>query len=476
MFVAWRQRGAPEIEDHVEVEGLAALLELAGWDAERLRAIARAIPTSLAGETELGELTALLARVRLLAPFPERSWKYQSLSSDGASDNAEPTPPRSPLFPGELVTASGHVSAWQRVDRGANAGGGSEPASLYRVTVGTTAGVTAEVITEVIPRRWEQQPDVGQSVGLRGVYLGEVSNTGSPPSVGLLVPRVAWYPEVADPPRILAGHAVLATLGFDVGLLDLVQNRRSLTVQDGETFYAMLAAASRSTPGQLQRAANRQLTSFAAWVGVAESSRESDEQDRKTTEPGPASRGTQLREIATRAAEQGRYSVAPFFNEPEQHVGQLVSFTGLVRRGVRVEVAGLPPADIPQAARESGLERYYELELYTEDSQNFPIICCVGSLPAGFPLGGRLSERVTVAGFFLKAWRYRARRADLPPEEGSRAIRQQYAPLVIAPGIIRKRSAPSEKSWLGGLLSGSAFIAILAAIAWVVWRRSESDK
>ena len=92
-----------------------------------------------------------------------------------------------------------------------------------------------------------------------------------------------------------------------------------------------------------------------------------------------------------RRADEGRYSVAPLFNEPQQHVGELVVFDGVARRVVRVDVGTRPDGSGPSdVAQRFGFREYYEMEVFTDDSQNYPLVFCVRELPPGLPTGGTL--------------------------------------------------------------------------------------
>ena len=102
---------------------------------------------------------------------------------------------------------------------------------------------------------------------------------------------------------------------MDVGLLDDVQSRGTIQVAEREPFYQMLGAAGRIDSKQLIRAAQDNLEATRArWAKALSSS--------------PAEAQRALAQEVIRRADEGRYSVAPLFNEPQQHVGEL----GRVRR------------------------------------------------------------------------------------------------------------------------------------------------
>jgi len=197
-----------------------------------------------------------------------------------------------------------------------------------------------------------------------------------------------------------------------------------------ECFYQMLADAGRAEPGQLLRRARQEL-----------------KKEGKTS-----------------------FSVVPLFNDPAKQRGRLVAFSGTARRVVKVRVQD------PDIVERFGIRYYYEIYLYTPDSQGNPLVFCVRELPHGMPTGSdpRYSEQVEVAGFFLQTWSYRP---ELANEPGGNPDARQLAPLLIGrePRWTRP-SRPVATSPLYGLVAGGLFIAALAAIWLAVWRSAKKDR
>lgn len=220
----------------------------------------------------------------------------------------------------------------------------------------------------------------------------------------------------------LAWHpqTVLGDLGMDVGLLDDVTHQTAVIGQERETFYQMLAACKRAGTNELLRRTNR------------------------------------------------RYSVVPLFNDADSMKGELVALTGTARRAVKVRVEA---ADINERF---GIDHYYEVTLFTEDSQNNPITFCVLQLPPGMKQGDRIHEPVRVAGFFFKTWGYL--RQPLPGEEDTPdTARRQLAPLLMGRQPVLLKQDQAESPWLGLTLSILFVLAILGM--WLmVWRFNRSDK
>src|SRR5207249_1387667 len=93
------------------------------------------------------------------------------------------------------------------------------------------------------------------------------------------------------------------------------------------------------------------------------------------------------KEAARRAAE-GHYSVAPLFNDAQRQIGRLFVFDGAARRIVRIETGSRSDdGSKSDIASHFGVDHYFEMEVFTDDSQNYPLVFCVRDLPDGFPVG-----------------------------------------------------------------------------------------
>ena len=169
----------------------------------------------------------------------------------------------------------------------------------------------------------------------------------------------------------------------------------------------MLDAAGRIGANQLARVADHDLESAnEGWQkhsGCAANNRTAESRRRRRLQ--------MAREVQARAAE-GRYSVAPLFNDADNQVGELVAFDGTAAasRGSTWTIRPTAPSDV---ARRFGIDHYYEIDVFTDDSQNNPIVFCARELPPGLTIGDRLHEPVRIAGFFFKSWSFRSRRATL---------------------------------------------------------------
>jgi hypothetical protein len=210
---------------------------------------------------------------------------------------------------------------------------------------------------------------------------------------------------------------------MDLGQFDHVQNKTPIEAEERECFYQLLAAAGRANPQDLF-----QLT---------ERSQEDD------------------------------YSVVPLFNEPAQQHGRLVAFTGTARRAILVKLDPQREADI---IRRLGADHYYQVEIFTQDSQGNPLVFCVRELPAGMPQGSEIYETVRIPGFFFKSWAYRVQ-----SPEGDAAAGHQLAPMLVG-NQVRWLRIDSGRSPLAGAIGGGLFLAALAGLFVAVWFYNRGDR
>ncbi len=243
--------------------------------------------------------------------------------------------------------------------------------------------------------------------------------------------------------------SVLGILGVDVALLGRVNHRDPLRPDETVAFYQLLSGMRSTTGSELvgwaQRHMPRHVATWKEYAGGAD----------------PAQQAL-AREVL-RVAEGDRYSVAPFFNVPGTQVGNLAVFDGVVRRAIRVEVGD----DLD--AMHFGIDHYYELALFTDDSQNNPLMFAVLEVPSELPLGDDVRLPVRVAGFFFKGWRYTSRQSETTGGETLRV-----APLFVGRAPLRLIPLPKQPTW--GWVVGLGFIGLVAVLWISAWRRTRSDR
>lgn len=417
------------------------LMQIAGWDAKRFARLQEAEPLS---DAQRNELIELLWRLRTFDAKQLSAWaqgRPLKLVDEQHSDAGE-------LFPleGRVTKVTRHELSPALAER-------FEMPAYYECEMTLHAEVgAATILTTRVPHVWLEMESVNEPAAASALLVDVLSDDKNSPH-GLFASReIAWYPTAPKAPFVSLGKSILGELGIDVGLLDSVRQRGAIAASEGELFYDLLGAAGQIGANQLDRFAIQQLPSVAEmWAAAAKETRDS------STAPA---RQQLAREVQARAA-KGLYSVAPLFNDAANQVGELIALEGVVRR-----VTPIDGKDF----------RYYELDLFTDDSQNNPIVVVVRELPPGFPIGDRLHEPVRVAGWFFKVWSFESHRAKLPAApDGSPTPKnlRQFAPLVIARSPVPLQSATASSSAYAGPIATALFLALLALIwagGWWIFR------
>ncbi|HWB10023.1 MAG TPA: hypothetical protein VG826_12395 [Pirellulales bacterium] len=308
-------------------------------------------------------------------------------------------------YRGALVTWTGEVTRAAELKLPAEAAERFNLSGFYRCEMTITGGESRAIVYALaVPEEWLSGETIHERASVSGLFIKLVQEEGeSAPLPVLVAGRVAWHP-----------HNILGDLDMDVGLFDELSPRPELGAEDRECFYQLLAAAGRAGARQLLRAVPK----------------------------------------------EGRNpSVVPLFNKPNEQRGRLVELTGTARQAVlrRVE-------DRDIVAR-FGIDHYYELEIFTQDSEGNPLTFCVRELPKGFPQGDRITEPVRVAGFFVKRWGYRT----ASTESTERPVTRHLAPLLIGREPIWLQPLPADQRFANGVFL--VLFVCLTVVLWVVVSR-----
>ena len=326
-----------------------------------------------------------------------------------------------------------------------------------------TGGAT--VLATYVPKDWGMKKDFNEGVNLRGVVIQYSEENGQ---AVIMADHLAWYPDKG----VSTGRILLARQGMDVSLLDEVRHRQPFVKpevsREGEAFYAALTALVKTDPAELKNLARENVGRVAEeWRGEqtqltkdhqglkAKLSSTTDEVEQKTLQQQikQAKKKRGLAAAVLQQAKNGRSSVAPMFLQPEAEVGELIFIEGTARRAIRI------------ATERSAMEAYYELEVFTSDSQNLPIVCCVARLPEGFPTGDEIREPVRLAGVFFKLWRYRSRKPAGEPTDKAGGLQQLYTPVVLGQMPTWLNETAARKSpW--ALWGGVVFLGALGLL-WI---------
>jgi hypothetical protein len=438
-------------EDDRREGRLQQILDLADWSESRFSKFIDGEPLSVDEQLEVWRL------VQRMTTFDERWLSPQQAEQVTASQLLE-SPAR---YRGRLVGIAGQARQVETLEPSAEDRDRFGIARFYRTTIDVD-GVPMEVTTAQIPQGWTTLTPLNEPVEVAGVMIKVAVDSLGESRVHLAATRVAWHPTQVRPPVVNHGMSVLGILGVDIGRFDNLVQRRELTSHDAAAFYQTLEAMGRSNVEQLQRAADRHMRQqhLALWnARLAEAASEGDKRQQV------------LARNVLQLADEGKYSVAPFFNLPGEHVGQIASFEGVVRSALRVEV------EPTVSQQHGGLDHYYQLALFTDDSQHYPLFFCVRELPSDFPVGEGLNQPVRVSGFFLKMWRFTSSRpatTEVRKRSPDDSMEAMVAPLFI--GVAPQKLAPpaTDRSW--GYVIAAGVLLLIGGVWFIEWRRAQRDR
>lgn len=320
-------------------------------------------------------------------------------------------------YQAEIVTWSGRALRVTKQSLPADAAEAFNLEHYYRceMAIGPQR-MPAIVYSLSVPRVWKLDQPLDESAAVIGFFV-RVADGGADLDTSADVRPVLVARRIAWFPA-----NVLGDLQMDAGLFDELSGRPEWAAEDRECFYQLLAAAGRTGPRQLLRQAPKQSP------------------------------------------------VEPLFNDPKNQRGKLVALTGTARQALLVRV---DDADIQARF---GIDHYYEVEIFTEDSQGNPLTFCVRELPKGFPEGGKIQEPVRIAGIFLKKWSYRLQSAGGAAEADEQAARRrQLAPLIIGSGPIWLKPPPIDYR-LSTTIFVVLFVVMTLVLCLVVWWLNRSGE
>ncbi len=437
---------------------LAKILAIDNWDESRFAKFADGTEISL---DEQFEMIRLAQRLDSLDAELFKSWgMFDSLvdQQTGALVGDRK---------GRLVRISGYAKSLSTIALKPADAERLNVEKVYLTTVGLPFRNEAMVLSIDVPDAWPIDRDFDERVMLGGVLVKIALKDDRQVAV-IVAPRLEWYPLKMALPTTNYGQGLLGCYDYDVAQLDVVSQRQRFTRRESAAFYAMLEVMNKPRLHKLPYHANENLPVQAErWrrrlIALGGDTPPKD---------AAAKKEWTLARVALMAAREGKYSVAPFFNEPEKHVGELVVLDGTVRRAVRIDLAGGIDGTGDPTASNFDVPYYYQLDLFTEDSQNYPVVFCVRELPEGFPTGEGLSENVRIAGFFFKTWGYTARGGTAGEETTDANLRN--APLFVGDGPML--FVAPEPSFPWGAIAGGSIVAVIGLLWFVGWRWSQSDR
>ena len=287
---------------------------------------------------------------------------------------------------------------------------GRDALSLVRLT--QAEGPDAWLVMPERPAGWPASGRLERRAATEALLVAAPAAAGQGGTTLLAVSlRLSWWPDTP-----------LANAGMDYGLFANVTDGRPLVTGEAEAFYHCLAAG-------------RMLATTAEMP------------------PLPAADLVALIDPA-----------AGWF---VTHRGDRLVLEGTARRITRIQV------ESDRWRRLIGQDHYWEIFLFVstplieiagQKQESYPVVWCCLDLPPGLPTGDRITERLRLAGFAFKRYRYETRQ-----QQGPAAALVRESPLLLAgrPLWLPAAAAAQLPVWLRWLP-----VALAVAAAFLLWQRS----
>ncbi|MDR1958383.1 MAG: hypothetical protein LBQ54_04985 [Planctomycetaceae bacterium] len=298
--------------------------------------------------------------------------------------------------------------------------------SLYRVEMNPQENGSQRVIvfTDRVPEKWTSQETLSEPAGFTGLLVKTAEGAEI-----YLAKRMKWYPR----------DDFLGEKGYDVGLFDLIR-QPPVTAFRGHREKFLFGDQDR--------------VPFFSLLQTLREHSGSHELQRKSAD------------FLKRSQLTAAQLMVELFNHPEKYQGTCVTMTGRVKRLTRMDVKNAGDR------KYFGLDHYFLLFLFNEDTQQNPVVFCVTELPPGMPAGENSSsleynELVRCSGVFYKTWAYPI---HLPQENdtGKTAVKPatQLAPMMVGVGVTwypeesgtGSDANPPSLTWGLGVFCGFAVI------------------
>lgn len=233
-------------------------------------------------------------------------------------------------------------------------------------------GECVDIYVPNIPEAWKQDVPLQERAAAFGVFVKSYDST-----LVFCAPSIEWYP-----------NTWLGNLGFDVSTFDHVPVSRVIGIEQNDD----------ETNRQTFKFTEADKNAFYGLLQVVSSLPEG-----------------WLEEEAKKQQEEKPIHVIDLFNHPEETRGKPI-----LLRGTAARVVSTPVKD-EEVQTLFGIDHYYQIFLYTEQSRGNPIVICVPSLPEGMPVGDGddFAEQITAAAVSYKLWIYDTSKG------------QHYAPIMI---------------------------------------------
>lgn len=325
----------------------------------------------------------------------------------------------------------------------------------YQCLLEDQHGNRATVLTLEVPSLWAGKSTLDEPVECDAFFVGALTEAlgGQKPDCLFVANRLRWRPDQDRGLGLSAGVLELARNGFDLALLDVIyrNERRSLTADENQAFYAML------------RATERVIGTDPEHSGYLDSITPENAESAGPKSSAPAGLIDLIRRPARRTGDRTRIAgrvvqVVPVFADD----GRTADLARPSYYQVHLSVA--------LGNKQVAIEGPDQERLVFRD--RFPVTVIFPERLMG-EADGLKSEMIDVSGFMYRFWNYQSVFAE---EMG--VSTGQYSPLIFADDF-RVISGPDDVGSLilpGILLGLLTFIVIFAFWVGQGDRRSFSQR
>lgn len=280
----------------------------------------------------------------------------------------------------KIMDVSGVTQSWEARELIPSIGELYDLSIYYKIKLKTNDGQNVVVYSLAIPNAWKKSTNINEEVRFQGLFMNLTLSKEKMSIMNFITDRVQWFPQSKSDLVTSVGPALLSSAGFDLGLLDVLEqrNRRRLDSDDTESFYQMLAAAKKINGSEELRKSNIPVD----WE----------------------------KEIP-------EFNLIQHLKTPQDFHGTLSRIAMEVRNVTRVKV------DAEYIGDRIGIDEYFQLDgfikfdssvTYKAEEGNkgavfkdkYPISVCLNQLPKGWTVGSGQNYRATFPVFFFKIWSF----------------------------------------------------------------------
>ncbi len=309
-----------------------------------------------------------------------------------------------------------------------------------------------DVLSAFVPGDW-QRSDRAHTVSIRerasatGICLPFHEQGAAAPVPLIVTPRIVWFPD-----------NFLGRAGFDYGSLEAIPPLAMADLKQAELdLPPSLKHLSRQEI--IRRAFKFTEADVAPFYGLLQVAHQT------------GSRSFEREALAEWGNEGKKPRVTDLFQKPRETRGKPILLHGTAKRVVAT------PVDDAEVQKLYGIDHYYQIFLYTAESQGNPIVVCTPALPTGMPEGtdSDYAEPISVVAVPYKLWVYET--GAKIEDGGSDADRRaSFAPLLVGGCPTwhpEKRQAGATGSFEMHVTFG---LCALLIFAWVMARRFKSRR